>query len=72
MRGYRPSKPPLFTHTHTHTYIIIQLCNKGREIICPVGYLSLLLSLYHILLFNLTKCTIFMDDNKPLCYVMLC
>ena len=23
------------------------------------------------MLFNLTKCTIFMDDNKSLCYVML-
>ena len=35
----------------------------------PVGYLSLLLSLY--MLFNLTKSTIFMDDNKPLCYVFM-
>ena len=22
--------------------------------------------------FNLTKCTVFMDDNKPLCYVYVC
>ena len=25
--------------------------------------------LFNDMSFNLTKCTIFMDDNKPLCYV---